>query len=72
MIFDTIYEFYYSLFSSGDNGSSFWANGYFELGNGIQIFWFDYISAVVTIATIICGIFALFRILGGVLRLFRV
>lgn len=71
MIFDTIYSFYHSLFLSDTDISNFWSNWYYDLGEG-PIYVYDYISAIATAITIVLGIVALFRILGGVLKLFKV
>ena len=64
MIFDTIYNFYYTLFYSADGVSTYYAE-YF--GN-----YADVISCAGAVITITLGVFALFRILGGVLKLFKV
>lgn len=60
MIFDTIYDFYQSLFGNS-------VDGFYT--DAMHV---DFLCSFGTYFTIIMGIVALFRILGGVLKLFKV
>lgn len=70
MIFDTIYNFFYQLFYSDQDVSNFWSTFYYDFGDG-PISMSDYFSVIGTIIILALGVVALFKILGGVLRLVK-
>lgn len=71
MIFDTIYNFFVQILSH-DDISYFMSNGWISIPGGEMTTIVDYLSCMGTFIVIGFGIVALFRILGGILRLFKV